>query len=189
MMIVVFGLAALLTFLIGLYFVLVHLGKTVLPDAIARYLTLHTHYSKQPDGFEVAIGLKHQVHASTLQITKQRELRMKYTIPASLCDKGGQMHVGGFMALADSVTSILVVCFDPQKRPGVSVVLTGELIGTKSGEHAKFTTSGTDIWIVASVEKIGLNMSFTKCAFYASAQPGYELDMSTATLLPRRKWL
>eukprot|EP00602_Paraphysomonas_sp_CaronLab_P003134 CAMPEP_0185038916 /NCGR_PEP_ID=MMETSP1103-20130426/35175_1 /TAXON_ID=36769 /ORGANISM="Paraphysomonas bandaiensis, Strain Caron Lab Isolate" /LENGTH=361 /DNA_ID=CAMNT_0027577579 /DNA_START=48 /DNA_END=1133 /DNA_ORIENTATION=+ len=89
-------------------------------------------------------------------------MRFEYCVPEHLChchpDSGAYLDLASVLALADEITTVLVVCKDKTFRPGVSVSLSGELYcdDIKAGQH---------IIIEAFATKIGGTLGFTEIYF------------------------
>lgn len=98
-------------------------------------------------------------HISGKMDVERNHIKARYIVPSHLCHendkKGKYLDLGAVLALADEVTTVLIVCSDSDYRPGVSVTLSGELYSNK-------IYAGQTVVIEATVTKLGATLGFVE---------------------------
>lgn len=79
-----------------------------------------------------------------------------YLIPRHLSTSGGVLDLGGVLALADEVSTVLLCCDDKTHRAGVSVSLSGEILRP---EELK---AGNKVWVESVISKVGVALGFVE---------------------------
>jgi hypothetical protein len=79
-----------------------------------------------------------------------------YLVPHHLSTALGVLDLGGVLALADEISTVLLVCEDKTHRAGVSVTLTGEILRPED------LKAGETVWVEAVISKIGAALGFAE---------------------------
>lgn len=66
------------------------------------------------------------------------------------------LDLGGVLALADEISTVLLCCEDKTHRAGVSVSLSGEILRPEG------LTAGETIWIETVISKVGAALGFAE---------------------------
>jgi hypothetical protein len=88
-------------------------------------------------------------------------LSFAYSVPHHLCSAEGEMDLGGVLALADEVSTVLLCCLDQTHRTGVSVSLTGEMLAPEGGG----IRAGQSVWVETVATKIGAALGFAEVQY------------------------
>lgn len=129
--------------------------KTLTESAMAE--SLLKKYFGHPD-FKIFMQFS---KCSSNIICKNGILTLDYVVPSSICTLRTSdctatlsLEMGGILALADEVSSILVISHDKTHRPGVSVVLSGERCCDKP------IVPGQTIFIEVKINRVGATVGF-----------------------------
>lgn len=79
-----------------------------------------------------------------------------FLVPRHLSTSQGVLDLGGVLALADEISTVLLCCEDKTHRAGVSVSLSGEILkpeGLKAGET---------VWVESCISKVGAALGFAE---------------------------
>jgi hypothetical protein len=79
-----------------------------------------------------------------------------YLVPRHLAASGGVLDLGGVLALADEISTVLLCCEDKTHRAGVSVSLSGEILRP---EELK---AGNTVWVESVISKVGAALGFAE---------------------------
>jgi hypothetical protein len=111
-------------------------------------------------GFFTAFLNIHNCIVGAIKLGKG-QFEFAFLIPHHLSTAQEVLDLGGVLALADEISTVLLCCEDQTHRAGVSVSLSGEILRP---EELK---AGETVWIEAMISKVGAALGFAEVCQYS----------------------
>lgn len=148
-----------LLFLLASYFLLLFFKQwsksSISAEKIAKVLIANNNFHN--GGFNEHLNMSESI--SNVQCMDGR-MTFEYRIPNGICFKDKSMQLGGIMALADEMTTLLAMSHDQSHRPGVSIELSGTICGTFE------LNEGEKMFVEVLAKKLGATVGFTEMTMY-----------------------
>lgn len=212
-----YSVARILFAIFAVAFAVLHAAKQIskrLRSYESKFYSALIRFPRYVTGFNAAIAFPRQIKKKMYH--KKGFLKVDYIVPASICVETEQKHtnspkelrltLGGILAIADSLTTLLIMVDDATHRPGVSVTLSGNMLptgGSCSGGNGKgYATirAGDTVGIACRTVKLGATLGFSEATFYVDDVPvahvrhvkylkmGFLYDSWIGPLLPLKVW-
>ena len=164
-MIAVIAVAILLSILI-----LLHSAKYIsirLRKYQPAFFTALIRFPRYVHGFGKCLSFPKRIMPNVMY--KNGFLKVNYIVPESICIKENSgnrfiLGLGGILAIADSMTTLLIMTDDLSHRPGVSVTLSGVMVENTNGTNP--VLANDEIVIVCKNIKLGATLGFVEAYFY-----------------------